>query len=79
MNGTFEPFDRFRLAFRRHFDPAVREVAHPAEHAFPAAAVSAKYPADALHVPADQMATCDPHAKRAIISAAALASIRGSQ
>ena len=59
---ALEPFDRFRLAFRRRFDAAVGQVPHPAVQAFARRRRLGEVPeADALNAAADEISSRDAH------------------
>ena len=60
---ALEPLDGVGIAFRRHFDAAVRDVPHPAVDAFAHGRCLGEVPeADALHAPANRVPSCDEHA-----------------
>src|SRR6185436_17061642 len=59
---ALEALDRFGVAFSQRFDAAVREIAHPAVHAFALGGLESKVPEpDGLDAPSDQKSPRDAH------------------
>src|SRR5438067_1333994 len=59
-----ETFDRFRLAFDRHFHATVRKVLHPSVESFARGLGLGEQPkADALHTTADYISSRDTHSR----------------
>jgi hypothetical protein len=61
-NRPFESIDRFRVPFRRNFDAAVRQIAHPAIYSFPARCRLGEKPEPhTLNTTTDEISSRDPH------------------
>jgi len=59
---ALEPLERFLIAFRRGLDATIRQIPHPAVHAFARGDGFHKPPkADALHTTADDVLSRDAH------------------
>jgi hypothetical protein len=59
---AFKSIDRFPIAFSRHFDAAVGQIAHPAFDAFAARRrFGEEAETDALNTTADEISSRDPH------------------